>query len=83
MPYAGQTSIFIHHCLCSALSLIIAHFFLDDECTVTDNGLVHSFDGITQVAPPEFLSVLSSSNLDFADECNFENRIRMEVHVSH
>jgi len=52
-----------------------------NECTVTDNGLVHSFDGITQVAPAEFLSILATTQLDFADDCNFENRIHMEKHV--
>merc|ERR1711915_297537 len=52
----------------------------DNECTVTDYGLVHSYDGITQVLPPEFLTVLSSTQLDYGDICNFESRMRMEVH---
>ena len=50
---------------------------------MTDHGMVHSFDGITQVVPPEFLSVLASSNLDPSDPCNFEARIKTEVHVCH
>ena len=77
-----------HYCRVDFKQLyLLSHFllilpFLVNECTVTDHGLVHSFDGITQVLPAEFLSVLSSTNLDFADICNFESRMRMEYHVS-
>ena len=53
-----------------------------NDCTVTDHGLVHSFDGVTQVAPAEFLTILSSTTQrDFSDDCNFENRIHMETRV--
>lgn len=33
------------------------------------------------MAPAEFLSVLASTELDFDDDCNFENRIHMEKRV--
>ena len=63
------------------LRILYLCFITANECTVTDFGMVHSFDGITQVVPPEFLSILTLSNLDPADPCNFETRIKTEVHV--